>query len=186
MDSFWGLQRVLLAGLSGPMLSAMESLLCAAGARIRHARIPLCGESISRQLHEGRYACVIVPDLSALAPGGTHACFSALDLLLGEAREAGVPLAILLASSSTPDAAQLFSHAMGWAQGMFGDPVSVQCIRHTGKNAPSVCHQALALGARFLAGEHACTGVFAAAEQAETSGLPPAHPMHASRQHSDR
>lgn len=173
MLSIWSLRRVLLAGLPGSMLRAMESQLCAIGARPLRASIPLCEESLSSALHEGRYTCIIVPDLLALLKDNAQTRVAALNTLLGEAREAGVPLSILLCPSSAPDAAPLISHAQGWARGAFGDPVNVQCILYTGENTEAICREALMLGARFLAGEQACTGVFAVSDTEKTLGLSP-------------
>ncbi|MBR5302025.1 MAG: hypothetical protein IKU38_04250 [Clostridia bacterium] len=159
----WSLRRVLLAGESSEMLRTMDAQLCAAGARPFHTSAPFCEEALSRMLQQRRCACVIVPDLLALDTHDPQARFDALDMLLGEIREAGVPLAILLYrinASHDSEAAQLFSHAAGWAHGMFGDPVNIQCIRYAAADIRRVCLDALMLGARFLAGETACTGIF--------------------------
>lgn len=156
--SVWSLRRVLLAGSACPMRSAMEAQLRAIGAR--SASAALAEEPLCRTLHEGRYACIIAPDLHKLCPGDTQARLIALGMLLGEAREAGVPLIMLLCAASHQECAPLFSHAQGWACGACGDPVSVQCIRHSGGDAQRICRQALELGARFLAGETGYAGVF--------------------------
>lgn len=152
--SEWSLRRVLLAGLPGDMLRAMESQLCAVGARPFHASVPFGEESLSRALQQHRCACVIVPDLLALHPCDPQARLAALDMLLFEAREAGVPLALLLgraAAAHRDETAQLFSLGQGWARGAFGDPVSVLCIRHEDADVHRVCHEALIQGAQFLA-----------------------------------
>lgn len=166
--SLWCLRRVLLAGDDGCMLRAMHSQLRAIGARPACAPRPIAAESLFRVLHEGRFSCVIVPDLLHLGTGDEQ--LAALDTLLGESREAGVPLVMLLARHTPHQAAgiaALFSHAQGWAHGAFGDPVSVQCIRYSGTNRNSVCCQALRLGARFLAGEQDSTGVYTITEEAD-------------------
>ena len=157
------LKRVLLSGSPCPMRSAMDAQLYAIGARTYFAPEPPTEEPLCRMLHEGRFSCVIVPELLRLGAGGTQARLTALNTLLSETREAGVPLIMLLAGQSTQHAdesAALFSQALGWARGAAGDPVSVQCIRHANRHPKTVCREALLLGARFLAGDTACTGYF--------------------------
>ena len=154
---------MLLAGAPSAQLCAMHAQLSAVGARPVCFSAPFNEESLCRALHEGRFSCVIVPDLLAL-----HACAqqrpAALNTLLGEAREAGVPLVMLLCADISSETAQLFSHALGFAHGACGDPVSVQCIRHA--DADDACPRALELGARFLSGDRSCTGVFVLPTQA--------------------
>lgn len=158
--SLWSLRRVLLAGSPSAMRSTMETQLLALGARVSPAPDSPTEEALSRLLHEGRYVCVMIPDLAQLCPGDGQARLAALNMLLGEAREAGVPLAMILCAASCAECAPLLSHAQGWAQGACGDPISVQCIRHDGGGIQRICRDALALGARFLAGETGCTGMF--------------------------
>ena len=154
--SQWGLRRVLLAGNPCPMHSTMDTQLRALGARVQSAPDPLTEETLCRTLHAGRYACVIIPDLSHLCMGDAHP--DVLNMLLGEVREAGVPLVMILCAAACTECAPLFSHALGFAHG--GDPVSVQCIRHTSGDMQRICRDALMLGARFLSGETGCTGMF--------------------------
>ena len=158
--SVWSLRRVLLVGSASPMRSAMEAQLRGIGARIQPAPDPLTEEALCRTLHEGRYACIIMPDLPTLCPGDSQARLAALNMLLGETREAGVPLVMMLGEASWAECAPLFAHALGCAMGAQGDPVSVQCIRFSGGDTLHICRQALELGARFLAGETGCVGVF--------------------------
>jgi len=163
LPSVWCLRRVLLAGENSGMLHAMRSQLCALGARPQSASNPVTAESLDRTLHEGRFSCVIVPDLLQLCSGDAQARFAALDMILQEAREAGVPLVMLLAGQSSLHAdeiAVLFSHALGCACGAFGDPVSVQCIQHANQDPEVVCLRVLRSGSRFLAGDTSCTGYF--------------------------
>lgn len=155
----WSLRRVLLAGNACVMLRTMEDALCALGARVSHASDPLDEETLSRLLHKGRCACVIVPDLLALHTS-TQSRLSSLNTLLGESREAGVPLVMLLTGCKGDEAAQLLSQAQGWACGASGDPICLQCIRHPGDDPDYACLRALTLGARYLSGERTCTGVF--------------------------
>ena len=157
--SNWSLRRVLLAGESSSMLRAMHAQLCMLGARPICLSAPFGEETLSRILHQGRFSCIIAPSLPALCPGDSCDHLAALNILLGEAREAGVPLVMLLSGSD--ETAQLFSHALGCASGAQGNPVSVQCIRHSaGDDASAACLGALELGARFLSGERACVGMF--------------------------
>ncbi len=155
----WSLRRVLLAGNSCVMQRAMEDALCALGARVSHAANPLDEEMLSHLLHKGRCACVIVPDLLALHTSA-QGRLSSLNMLLSESREAGLPLAMLLAGGKGGETAQLFSQAQGWACGASGDPVSLQCIRHWSDDPDYACLHALTLGARYLSGDHTCTGYF--------------------------
>jgi len=157
----WSLRRVLLVGESSGMLSAMHAQLTAVGAR-PHVALP-DEEFLFRVLHEGRYSCVIVPSVLHLCAGDADARFAALDTLLLETREAGVPLAMLLSrhcAQPNDEAACLFSHALGWARGAFGDPVNVQCIQYRHADLRHASRDALARGARFLAGERTCAGLF--------------------------
>lgn len=154
----WRARRVLLAGGESRFMCAMDAQLTEIGARPVRVSFPADCETLCRRLHEGRFACVIVPDLARLCTGNAQDRMSALDMLLGEAQEAGVPLAILL-SSLTEDA-PLLRRAEGFMHGACGDPVSMQCILHAGGDTSIVCSEALLLGARFLAGEQSCTGVF--------------------------
>ena len=156
----WSLRRVLLAGDACPMLSQMQAQLCSLGARPLCLSAPVDEESLCRFLHPGRFSCAIVPSLSDLSPGDSADRLSALNMLLGEAREAGVPLIMLLSSEDSAETAQLFSHALGCSLGAQGDPVSVQCIRHAPGDPERACLGALALGARFLAGERTYVGAF--------------------------
>ena len=171
--SVFSLRRVLLAGEPGAMLRAMHIMLCADGARPFCLSAPFDEESLCRVLHQGRFSCVIVPDLSSLCPGDSAARLAALNTLLGEAREAGVPLVMLLSPSAGDETAQLFSHALGCAAGAQGDPVNVQCICHAPGDPQSACFGALALGARFLAGERTCTGAFTLEENGGASAPHP-------------
>ncbi len=156
----WSLRRVLLAGNACQMLSQMQAELCSLGARPLCLSAPFDEESLCRFLHQGRFSCAIVPSLSDLSSGDSADRLCVLNMLLGEAREAGVPLVMLLSDEDSAETAQLFSHALGCFMGAQGDPVSVQCIRHMPGNPESTCLGALRLGARFLAGERTCVGAF--------------------------
>lgn len=131
----------------------MQALLDELGAKC--ARIP-CGadaETLCRAMNEGRISAVIVPRAQALAPqGGLAAQLQALHTLLTEAREAGVPLTLLLSDESVYRAgaaapagerapiggetragliqSMLDLYADGFARGLLGDPVRVLPVRH--------------------------------------------------------
>lgn len=167
---------MLLAGESCAMLRAMQAQLCSAGARPLCYSAPFCEESLCRVLHQGRFSCIIVPSLPDLCPGDSGDRLAALNVLLGEAREAGVPLVMLLSGSHDDETGQLFSHALGCACGAFGDPVSVQCIRHLPCDPQSACLDALDLGARFLSGERACVGLFTLTQGKENGEAPAPYP----------
>ncbi|MGN0776674.1 MAG: hypothetical protein ACI4MM_08360 [Candidatus Ventricola sp.] len=214
----WGARRVLLLGSGDRMTRFMRGLLVELGARPLCLPLPCSSETLARTLSAGRFCCVIVPCLRALS-GGLISQLQALDALLIEAREAGVPLVMLLCDESAYRAAQrpwavreddpiggetregLFQailqlFADGVSRGLLGDPVHVLTVRHLpclGCGHPAVapydlwCHAldageplivphpgaqgvflhpldvcmgSLLLGARFLLGDTACTGVF--------------------------
>ncbi|MGN0773409.1 MAG: hypothetical protein ACI4MP_06405 [Candidatus Ventricola sp.] len=218
LHAAWGARRVLLLGGEDRMTRFMRALLAGLGARPACLPLSSGSEALSRALTSGRVCCVIVPCLRAL-DGGLTDRLHALDALLIEAREAGVPLVMLLSDESVYHAAQhpwtvreedpiggetregLF-HAIlqlfadGVSRGLLGDPVHVLLIRHLpclGCGHPAVapfdlwcraldageplrvphpgaqgvflhpldvCLGSLLLGARFLLGDTACTGVF--------------------------
>ena len=218
LHAAWGARRVLLLGGEDRMTRFMRALLAELGARPACLPLSSGSEALSLSLTSGRVCCVIVPCLRAL-DGCLTDRLHALDALLVEAREAGVPLVMLLSDESVYRAAQhpwtvreedpiggetregLF-HAIlqlfadGVSRGLLGDPVHVLLIRHLpclGCGHPAVapfdlwcraldageplrvphpgaqgvflhpldvCLGSLLLGARFLLGDTACTGVF--------------------------
>ncbi len=152
LHAAWRARRVLLAGEDTLLTRFMQTMLLELGAR--PARIPPMAERdrLARALTDGRVACLIVPSLRALS-GALDAQLRALDALLSEAREAGVPLALLLSDENVYRAIerpwyaregdpiggetreglfqsilQLF--AEGVSRGLLGDAVSVLCVRH--------------------------------------------------------
>ena len=218
LHAAWGARRVLLLGGEDRMTRFMHALLVELGARPLRLSLPAGSEALARTLTGGHICCVIVPCLRALC-GSLTEQLRVLDALLIEAREAGVPLVMLLSDESAYRAAQhpwavreddpiggetqegLF-HAMlqlfadGVSRGLLGDPVHVLSIRHLpclGCGHPAVapydawcralnageplcvphpgaqgvflhpldmCMGSLLLGARFLLGDTACTGIF--------------------------
>lgn len=146
-------RRVLLVGGHDRMTLFFESLLGALGAR--PARIPPSSgaETVCRALTAGRVSALIVPSLPSLAPQRDEAGqLAALSMLLGEAREAGVPLTILCSEVNVYRARQgawyareedpiggetreglaqslLQLYADGVSRGLCGDAVHVLCVR---------------------------------------------------------
>ena len=218
LHAAWSARRVLLLGGEDRMTRFMHAMLSELGAR--PACLPLASgsEALARALTSSRVFCVIVPCLRAL-DGSLDDQLNALNTLLVEAREAGVPLVMLLSDENVYRAAQhpwtvreedpiggetregLFSailqlFADGVSRGLLGDPVHVLCVRHLpclGCGHPAVapydlwcraldegrpltvphpgaqgvflhpldaCMGSLLLGARFLLGDTACTGIF--------------------------
>lgn len=218
LHAAWGARRVLLLGGEDRMTRFMRALLVELGARPACLPLSSDSEALSRVLTGGRFCCVIIPCLRAL-DGGLTQQLRALDALLIEVREAGVPLVMLLSDENPYRAAQqpwavreedpiggetrgglfhsiLQLFADGVSRGLLGDPVNVLCIRHLpalGCGHPAVapydvwcraidageapvvphpgaqgvflhpldaCMGSLLLGARFLLGDTACTGIF--------------------------
>lgn len=150
----WRARRVLLIGGADRTTRFMEALLD--GLNARPARLPASADSetLCRAMQSGRIGAVIVPCAHNLAPGeGLLAQLRTLMILLGEAREAGVPLVILLSDESVyrtdtapfpvrEDAAIGGGNAQGLIQsvlqlcaegvsrGLLGDAVSTLIIRH--------------------------------------------------------
>lgn len=150
--SAWRARRVLLIGGPDAQSLSIEALLCALGAR--PARLPAGSKAhtLNAAMLEGRVSAVIVPGAHALEESGDlFAQLHALDLILRETREAGIPLLLLCshedvylprdapAREDAPiggrtregfiqSALQLL--AMGYAQGMMGDPVASIICRH--------------------------------------------------------
>ena len=146
-------RRVLLVGGHDRMTLFFESLLSALGAR--PARIPPSSgaETVCRALTAGRVSALIVPSLPSFAPDRDVAGqLAALSTLLGEAREAGVPLTILCSEANVYRARQgawyareedpiggetreglaqslLQLYADGVSRGLCGDAVHVLCVR---------------------------------------------------------
>lgn len=218
LHAAWGARRVLLLGGEDRMTRFMRALLAELGALPACLPVASQSETLARSLTGGRVFCVIVPCLRALG-GSLTERLRALDALLIEAREAGVPLVMLLSDENAYRAEQhpwavreedpiggetregLF-HAIlelfadGVSRGLLGDPVHVLCVRHLpclGCGHPAVapydgwcrameagepltvphpgaqgvflhpldaCMGGLLLGARFLLGDTACTGMF--------------------------
>ena len=153
LNAAWTARRVLLVGAHERMTLFYEALLLALGAR--PARIPPSSgaETICRSLTSGRVSALIVPSLPALAPALPEAGqLAALERLLTEAREAGVPLTILCSEANVYRARQgawyareedpiggetreglaqslLQLYADGVSRGLCGDAVHVLCVR---------------------------------------------------------
>lgn len=153
LHATWRARRALIVGGTDAMTLFMQALLGELGAKTARL-VPSAGvETLHRSLTEGRVSAIIVPCMRALCGGGAEKQLSALSTLLVEAREAGVPLCILMSDDSVyraegrPWNAQendpiggetpqgliqsiLDLYACGVSRGLCGDAVSVQCIRH--------------------------------------------------------
>lgn len=153
LHAAWRARRALIVGGTDAMTLFMQALLSELGAKTARL-VPSAGaETLHRSLTEGRVSAIIVPCMRALCDGSAEKQLSALSALLGEAREAGVPLCILMSDDSVyraegrPWSAQecdpiggetpqgliqslLDLYACGVSRGLCGDAVSVQCIRH--------------------------------------------------------
>lgn len=154
LQTAWRARRVLIIGGADRASGFMQTLLEALGAR--PARIPATADSetLCRAMQDGRISVVIVPSAHALAPGeGLTAQLRMLLVLLGEAREAGIPLVMLLSdenvyrmdaqpwllSESCPlggETAQGLAQSLlqlladGVSRGLLGDAVSTLIVRH--------------------------------------------------------
>lgn len=154
LQSAWQARRVLLVGSADRSSGFMQALLDALGAR--PARIPATtdSETLCRAMQDGRISVVILPSMHALAPGeGLTAQLHALLVLLSEAREAGIPLVMLLSdenvyrrdtqpwllSESCPlggETAEGLAQSLlqllaeGVSRGLLGDAVSTLIVRH--------------------------------------------------------
>lgn len=154
LQAAWRARRVLIVGGTDRTSCFMQTLLEALGAR--PARIPATAgsETICRAMQDGRVSVVIIPQSHALAPGeGITAQLRTLLVLLGEAREAGIPLVMLLSdenvyrmdtqpwslSENCPlggETAEGLTQALlqlladGVSRGLLGDAVSTLIVRH--------------------------------------------------------
>lgn len=153
LHAAWRGRRVLIIGKADRMTLFMQALLDELGAKTARL-IPSAGaETLHRALTEGRIGAIIVPCTRALCDGNAERQLAALSSLLSEAREAGIPLCILMSddsvyrADSSPWSVQesdpiggetpqglvqsiLDLYACGVSRGLCGDAVSVQCIRH--------------------------------------------------------
>lgn len=153
LHAAWRARRVLIVGGTDTMPLFMQALLDELGSR--HARLvpAVQPETLQRALTDGRVSTVIVPCMRTLSAGKAAEQIAALDILLSEAREAGVPLVILMSDDSVYRASMrpwsvqendpiggetpqgliqslLDLYAGGVSRGLCGDPVSVLRIRH--------------------------------------------------------
>ena len=153
LHAAWRARRVLLVGGTDRLTLFMQTLLDELGAKAARIAPPCEAEALSRALTQGRISAVIVPGTRALAGSGMLRQLAALEMLLGEVREAGVPLTVLMSDDSvyraiggpwyaqesdpiggeTPEGlvqSLLDLYACGAARGLAGDPVSTLCVRH--------------------------------------------------------
>lgn len=154
LHAAWRARRVLIVGGADRSCGYMQAMLEALGAR--PARIPATADSetLCRAMQDGRVSVVIVPRAHALAPGeGITAQLRTLLVLLGEAREAGIPLVMLLSDESVyrmdaqpwslsegcpigGETAEGLAQSLlqlladGVSRGLLGDAVSTLIVRH--------------------------------------------------------
>lgn len=168
IQSVWRARRVLLIGHEDRLSGTLARFLGELGARVTRIPPGTDAETYFRAMISGRVSAVIVTQLPYLAHGRSPVVqLRALDLILSEARETGIPLVMLAsAQDAAPDAAQervqsiLHLYTDGVCKGLFGDPVSVQYFRTApGADISAVCAGLLDTGARFLAGDTELTGM---------------------------
>ena len=154
LQAAWRARRVLLVSGADRSSSFMLALLESLGAR--PARIPATAnsETLCRAMQDGRVGVVIIPSAHALAPGeGLTAQLHMLLIILSEAREAGIPLVMLLSdenvyrmdaqpwtlSENCPlggETAEGLAQSLlqlcadGVSRGLLGDAVSTLIVRH--------------------------------------------------------
>lgn len=154
LQSAWRARHVLLVGPAGRPCAYMQALLELLGAKCARISPSTDAESLCRAMQRGRVSAVIVPEMRALAPQcDVFSQLSALHLLLGECRESGVPLALMLSDAAVYRAAPgpflareedpvggethdglvqsiLQLYADGVSRGLMSDAVQVVCARH--------------------------------------------------------
>lgn len=153
LHAAWRARRVLLIGGTDRPSLFMQTLLDELGAKTLRLSPGFQTETLHRALTKGRVSAVIVPCMRLLAQGSAIEQLSALMTLLSEAREAGVPLVILMSDENvyrasghpwhvresdpiggeTPQGliqSILDLYADGVSRGLCGDAVSVQIMRH--------------------------------------------------------
>lgn len=153
LHAAWRARRVLLIGGTDRPSLFIKTLLDELGAKTLRLSPDFQAETLHRALTKGRVSAVIVPCMRLLTQGSMIEQLSALITLLSEAREAGVPLVILLSDENvyrasghpwhvqetdpiggeTPQGliqSILDLYADGVSRGLCGDSVSVQIIRH--------------------------------------------------------
>lgn len=154
LTAAWRLRRVLLIGGADDMTGYAAALLRALGTQ--HITLPPDAgtPALYGALSGGRIHAVLIPAAHALSAGsGLSAQIDALCTLLGEMREAGVPLAILCSHADVyapgKDAPAADEHAPlggktreglyqsilqliadGCSRGLMGDPVRTVICRH--------------------------------------------------------
>lgn len=152
LTAAWRLRRVLLIGGSDAQTLCTQALLTALGARPDLLPLDAPLPALNRALCAGRVSAVILPCLHALS-GSLTDRLHALHLILGETREAGVPLRILCAHEDVyaPHEAQLCAqetaplggrtqeglfqsilqlYADGFSRGLLGDAAPSILLRH--------------------------------------------------------
>ena len=153
LHAAWRARRVLLIGGEDRTTLVMQTLLDELGAKTARLAPGCRAEHLHRALTASRVSAVIVPCMRLFSRGGVTDQLSALITLLCEAREAGIPLVILMSDENVYRVAAhpwhpqetdpiggespqgliqsiLDLYAGGVSRGLSGDPVSVQIVRH--------------------------------------------------------
>jgi len=149
----WRARRVLLIYGTGYPGQFMQALLSELGARPARLSPGADAAQLSRAMTQGRISAIIVPDSNFTSDGSLMMQFRALLSLLGEAREAGIPLTILCSDADVyrtdgnpwsvqerdpigGESQKGFIHSIlqtaadGISRGLLGDAVSTLIIRH--------------------------------------------------------
>ena len=100
LHAAWRARRVLIIGGADRATLVMQTLLDELGAKAARLAPGSNEEILHRALTEGRVSAVIVPNMRMFAQGGVIEQLSMLITLLSEAREAGIPLVILMSDES--------------------------------------------------------------------------------------
>lgn len=151
--STWRARRVVLCGGADGLCLLLQGMLAELGARVVRIGANADSQTLCRALSSGRTGALIVPCARDFSGGGIRDQLAALHTLLTEAREAGVPLTMLLCDEDvylrgrdpypaaetdaiggqTPQGlAQsiLQLYALGAARGLLGDAQGVVIVRH--------------------------------------------------------
>ncbi len=188
LQSAWRGRRALLVSAPDCTGLFMQAFLEELGARSARIAPDADAESLCRALTAGRTHALILPSLSCLTRKRSLSnSLSALELILSEAREAGVPLVILCAEGAGDGtreglaASILLTAADGISRGLLGDAVSTILVRHRpctdDDTRLHLCLSALQLGARYLLGERDVVGTYTLSAAAHRATRLAALPM---------
>lgn len=151
--SAWRARRVLIVGEADALTPWIQSFLGELGARPTRIAPTCSAQTLCQAMSDGRVSAIIVPAAHRLEVGDLESQLRALSTLLGEAREAGVPLTILCSDENVYRTAQgvwyareedpiggytregmiqsiLQLYADGISRGLLGDAVTTLIVRH--------------------------------------------------------